>query len=98
VTTHRPHSYEHRFRWISLGLVGLFALAFAAGLVLYVVEPAGPRAVIALHAGLVLLMASPAVRMAIATADRLRRRDYAFIGMTLIVVVELAIVFWRADR
>jgi hypothetical protein len=36
--------------------------------------------------------------MAIASADRLRRRDWTFLAMTSIVVLELAIVLWRATE
>ena len=93
----RSRSLEKRYRWLSVAVVGLFALAFSVGLGLYLIEPGSEGATIALHAGLVLLMASPAVRMAVATAERLRRRDTAFVVMTVVVVVELAIVFWRAS-
>jgi len=34
----------------------------------------------------------------VATAERIRLRDTPFILMTLAVIVELGIVFWRADR
>ena len=96
MTTRRPPSVEHRYRWLSVAIVGCFAMAFALGLGLHLTDPGGEGATLALHAGLVLLMASPAVRMTVAIAERLRRRDWAFVAMTLIVVIELAIVFWRA--
>lgn len=88
---------ETRFHWVSLVLVALFGVAFATGLILHVRRPGGPEATFALHAGLVLLMASPATRLLIALAERIRRRDRAFVLMTLIVAVELAIVMWRAS-
>ena len=49
-----------------------------------------------LHTGLVLLMTSPAVRILIAVAERIRRQDWPFVLMTVVVVLELAIVLWRA--
>jgi hypothetical protein len=94
--TPRSRSLEHRYRWLSAGIVAAFSLTFAIGLVLYVLEPGGRAAAMALQLGLVLLMASPAVRMMVATAERVRLRDVAFIMMTIAVVVELGIVFWRA--
>ena len=97
MTTKRPRSFEHRYRWMSVAMVGLFALAFAVGLGLHVVDPGGAVAMFALQAGLILLMVSPAVRMGVATAERLRKRDYAFAVMTLVVLLELAIVFWRSS-
>jgi hypothetical protein len=88
---------ETRFNWVSLVLVTLFGVAFAAGLILHVQRPGSPEAMFVLQAGLVLLMASPATRLLIALAERIRRRDRTFVLMTLIVAVELAIVMWRAS-
>ena len=95
--TRRPRSFEHRYRWMSVAMVGLFAMAFAIGLGLHLTDPGGDGAMFALQAGLILLMVSPAVRMGVATAERLRKRDFAFAVMTLVVLLELAIVFWRAS-
>ena len=96
--TPRSHSLEYRYRWLSAGIVAAFSLAFAIGLVLYLLDPGGKGAVIALQTGLVLLMASPAVRIVVATAERVRIRDVPFVVMTIAVILELAIVFWRASR
>jgi len=41
-------------------------------------------------------MAAPALRILIAVAERIRRRDWVFVFMTAIVVIELGIVLWRA--
>ena len=89
---------EERFRWLPVAFVVLFALALAVGLVFHVAAPDGAGAAAALHVGLVLLMASPAVRILVATSERVRRRDVAFLLMVVVIVVELAIVLWRADR
>ena len=88
---------EARLNWISLALVALFGAAFALGLVLHIRRPGSPESSFALHTGLVLLMASPAARLVIALAERVRRGDRAFILMTAIVALELAIVMWRAS-
>jgi hypothetical protein len=93
----RRHDLEIRLRWISIAIVMLFSSSFAMGLVWYVIEPGGRGAVAALHAGLLLLIASPAARMAVATAERIRRRDWAFAGMMLVIALELVVVLWRAS-
>ena len=88
---------EARFNWISVALVALFGLAFGLGLLLHIRQPGSAEASFALHAGLILLMASPATRLLLALIERVRRRDWTFVLMTLIVAVELAIVMWRAS-
>ena len=95
--TPRRNDLEVRYRWISIVVVGLFSSAFALGLVLYVMEPAGRAAATAVHAGLLLLIASPAVRMAVAGAERIRRRDWALAAMLLVIALELVVVLWRAS-
>lgn len=89
---------ETRFRWVTAALIALFSVALGGGLALHMWEPGGPLSVAVLEAGLVLLMASPAVRLLIALAERLRRRDWLFVLMTMIIVVELAVVMWRAAQ
>jgi uncharacterized membrane protein len=93
-----PQDLEAKFSWLSLVLVGLFGLAFAAGLVLMIAQPGSPRAPVVLQAGLILLMCAPALRLVLALAERVRTRDWMFVAMTVIVAVELAVVMWRASR
>jgi hypothetical protein len=88
---------EARLNWISIALVALFGLAFGAGLLLHIRRPGSPEASLVLHAGLVVLMASPAARLLFALIERVRSRDWTFVVMTLIVAVELTIVMWRAS-
>ena len=94
--TPRRDDLEVRYRWVSITFVVLFSGALALGLILYVIEPAAPAAATALNAGLLLLIASPAARIVIATAERMRRRDWIFFGMILVIALELALVLWRA--
>jgi uncharacterized membrane protein len=91
-----PGDLESRYRWLSIAAVVLFSGSLTLGLVLYVARPGSAAALIALHTGLLLLMASPGIRMTIAAAERIRRRDWAFVLMTLVVLAELAVVMWRA--
>lgn len=88
---------EVRFNWVSLVLVALFGSAFVIGLILHIQQPGSRQASLALHSGLVLLMLSPATRLLIALLERVRRRDWTFMLMTLIVAAELAVVMWRAS-
>lgn len=88
---------EVRLNWISIALVALFGLAFGIGLLLQIRRPGSPEAAFVLQAGLLLLMASPATRLLIALVERIRRSDWTFVIMTMIVAAELALVMWRAS-
>lgn len=94
--TEGPEDLEIRYRWLSVAVVILFGTAFMVGLVLYVMDPESRAALVALHTGLIALLASPAVRMAVAAAERIRRRDWVFVVMMLVIAGELAFVLWRA--
>ena len=87
---------EVRFRWLSTVVLFLFGAAFVVGVIVYTADQASRIATLLLQAGLLLLMAAPGVRIVIATAERLRRRDWTFLLMTAVVVAELGIVCWRA--
>jgi uncharacterized membrane protein len=91
-----PADLDDRFLWVSRANVMLFGAAMLAGLVLHLASPHSVLSVRLLQAGLVLLMAAPALRILIAVAERIRRRDWVFVLMTVIVVIELGIVLWRA--
>lgn len=94
--TGEARDLEVRYRWLSIGSVILFGLAFAFGLTLYLFDHRSAASLRWLQVGLLLLMATPALRILIASAERIRRRDWTFLALTAIVVVELAIVLWRA--
>ena len=51
-----------------------------------------------LAAGLMLLMAIPATRVVIMIGERLRERDWPFVVVTALVLVELAITLVLATR
>ena len=92
----RPADLDERLLWVSRTNVGLFGAAMVGGLVLHLASPYGALSVRLLQAGLVMLMAAPALRILIAVAERIRRRDWVFVLMTAIVAIELGIVLWRA--
>jgi hypothetical protein len=87
---------EVRLRWLTLTVVVSFGVALLAGMVLHLASPGSALSVRFLQTGLVLLMTAPAVRILIAVAERIRRQDWPFVLMTLVVILELAIVLWRA--
>jgi uncharacterized membrane protein len=89
---------ETRLRPLSVAAVLVFSASLALGLVLYLLFPAEPLALLALNTGLVILIASPAIRIAVALTERIRRRDWPFVWITLAVVAELMVVLWRAGR
>ena len=89
---------EDRLLWIVKAGVLTSGLALAAGLVLHLLrgDQAASRSLLAL--GLLCLMAVPGVRVVIATAERVRRRDWYFVVATVVVLVELSLAMWFASR
>lgn len=87
---------ETRFRPLSVAAVLVFSLSLAVGLALYLLAPGNRLALLALHTGLLILIASPAIRISVALAERIRRRDWPFVLMTVVIVAELMVVLWRA--
>ena len=87
---------EVRLRWLTVTVVVSFGLALLAGMIAHLVSPGSALSIALLQTGLVLLMSAPAVRILIAVAERIRRQDWPFVLMTVAIVLELAIVLWRA--
>ena len=79
---------EDRLLWIVKAGIAVSGAALAAGLLLH--SP------LLLAIGLIVLMATPATRVVLATAERIRRRDWQFVAITLLVIVELSAVLWLA--
>ncbi len=80
---------RHVGRLLLAGLTAS-AVALAAGLALFLVAP-GPASSDLLAAGLVMLMATPMLRVAVSVAEYVRMRDWLFAGVTLFVLAELAV-------
>ena len=89
---------EDRLLGFVKGAVLATGAALASGLILHVARGDHPAARSLLAIGLMLLMCIPAARVLIATADRVRRRDWYFVGATLVVLVELGLALWFAAR
>ena len=86
---------EDRYAWlVNTALIGS-SLVLVTGLIVHVLSDEWLAQRI-LRAGLVLLMATPALRILTAVADRVSRRDVQFILITLVVVLELCLTLWFA--
>jgi uncharacterized membrane protein len=88
--------FEDRFLWIVKGGVIASGFTLAAGLALHLYEGDHQTSRYLLALGLILLMTVPALRVIIATAERLRRRDWYFVIATIVVLVELSVTMWFA--
>lgn len=89
---------EVRLHWLAIAAVALFGVTLAAGLLMHVVSPGSATSQTLLEAGILFLMLAPAMRVIIAVAERVRRRDWRFVLMTVAVAVELGVVMWRASQ
>lgn len=92
------NGFEDRLLWIVKGTLAASAVLLATGLILQVVQPDLPAARSLLALGLMLLMGIPALRVVIATADRILHRDWYFVIATVIVLVELSLTMYFASR
>jgi uncharacterized membrane protein len=81
---------EHLERLLIAGVI-LSAALLAAGLVLWLTNPDALAAGWLLNAGLVALMGTPILRVVVSFAEYVRMRDWLFVGMTLMVLAELAL-------
>ena len=89
---------EDRFLWIIKGGVFASGVLLALGLALHLARPDQPAARALLAVGLIVLMAVPATRLLLASAERIRRRDGLFLMATFLIVVELSLAMWFASR
>jgi uncharacterized membrane protein len=74
-------------------IAGVFVSAalLTVGLALWLVYPDAVAAVWLLNAGLVVLMATPIMRVFVSFAEYVRIRDWFFVATTIVVLVELAV-------
>jgi hypothetical protein len=67
------------------------ASALAIGLVVFLLAPNSPAALLLLTAGLVILMATPLLRVLLSIIEYVRLGDWFFVTTTLVVLVELSV-------
>jgi uncharacterized membrane protein len=87
---------EERFLWIVKGGVIASGVTLATGLALHLYQGDQQPSRVLLALGLILLMSVPALRVIIATAERMRRRDWYSVIATIVVLVELSVTMWFA--
>ena len=69
------------------------ALVLAAGLVLFLIMPPGfPERL--LLAGILLVVITPLLSVLQVLCDEIARREWAFVGVTLVVALMLAFALW----
>jgi uncharacterized membrane protein len=81
---------QHLGRLLVSGVI-LSALLLAAGLALWLAHPNGARAMWLLNGGLVVLIATPILRVILSLAEYVRLRDWVFVATTMAVLIELAV-------
>ena len=78
--------------------VGASSLLLAAGLLLALAGEATGLSHFVLTTAIVILLATPAARVAISVGEYVRERDWLFVALTLIVLMTLAgsvaVAFW----
>jgi uncharacterized membrane protein len=80
---------RHLGRVLIAGVIAS-AIALAAGLSLFLVSP-GVLSGRLLTTGLIILMATPMLRVVVSAAEYVRMRDWFFVATTLVVLAELAV-------
>ncbi len=72
------------------GVIASAAL-LAAGLLFWLSNPGAPRTAGLLNAGLIVLMATPIMRVIVSVAEYVRLRQWFFVAVTLVVLAELSV-------
>lgn len=79
------------------GVIASAAL-LALGLFFWLLNPAGSRTDWLLDAGLIVLMATPMMRVVVSVAEYVRLRQWFFVAVTLVVLTELTVTVVVALR
>jgi uncharacterized membrane protein len=97
----KPHTdaldrLEHHLgKLFAIGLA-VSATSLALGLVLFFLAREWTGTMWVLNAGLVVLMATPILRVVVSVVEYVRMRDWFFTLMTLVVLVELSVTLLYA--
>ena len=84
------HLERHLGRILLSGVIASAAL-LATGLLLWLLNPVTPHGDQLLNAGLIVLMATPIIRVIVSVAEYVRLRQWFFVAVTLIVLAELTL-------
>ena len=77
-------------RLLVAGVVTSAAL-LALGLGWWLLNPQNSAAILLLNGGLIVLMATPMLRVVVSFAEYIRMRQWIFAGVTIVVLVELSV-------
>ena len=80
----------HLGRLLVTGVV-VSAMLLAIGLGMWLFNPHDSSALWLLNAGLIVLMATPIMRVALSFAEYITMRQWFFAGVTILVLVELSV-------
>jgi uncharacterized membrane protein len=89
---------EHKLGQLLVSGVVVSATLLALGLFFWLLNPAASRTDWLLNAGLIVLMATPIMRVIVSVAEYIRLRQWFFVVVTLIVLAELTITVTVALR
>ncbi|MEO6213117.1 MAG: DUF1634 domain-containing protein [Vicinamibacterales bacterium] len=81
---------ERHLAWLLVAGVSLAAVCLAAGLILFTLDHRSRPAARALNVGLIVLMATPILRVVVSMVEYVRIRDWLFVLTTVAVLAELA--------
>lgn len=81
---------SHLGRLLVTGVI-VSAILLAIGLGLWLSSPESPVALWLLNAGLIVLMATPIMRVVVSCAEYVGMRQWFFAGVTIVVLVELSV-------
>jgi len=81
---------HHLGRLLVTGVIASAVLLFA-GLALWLANPEIPVARWLLNGGLVVLMATPILRVFVSVVEYVRMRDWFFVAITVVVLIELTV-------
>jgi uncharacterized membrane protein len=81
---------EHLGRLLVAG-VAVSALLLAIGLTAWLLDPHRSAALWLLNAGLIVLMATPILRVIVSFAEYVSMRQWFFAAVTMVVLVELSV-------
>lgn len=80
----------HLGRLLVTGVIASASL-LSIGLALWLVNPESAVALWLLNAGLIVLMATPIMRVVVSFAEYVSMRQWFFAGVTIVVLVELSV-------
>jgi len=90
--------FDTPLAWLALSGVLVSGGCLLAGVALYLFAPESALTATVLQTGLIVLMATPLVRVFISIAERARVRDWTFVLVTLTVLLEVALAAFLDSR